>query len=275
MVKLFGILENVFYISLGITFALILLLVYHFKQRLSAAEKKSDTMYEIITNVVQELNVMKSQLHGLHMQNQPKPEIQIIPAASNQVVNLYNSVATEDDDTESDRDESESSEDESDDEYDYEDDVSIIKYELIEVRTPEDESTEYDVGLDTSTIDVVLESPEYDVVLDAPTIDVVLDAPTIDVVLEAPTIDVVLEAPTIDVVLEAPTIDVVLEAPTIDVVLDEEIKSEFDELKDVSVIGQDYKKMNLNHLRSLAAVKFPDIDTGKMKKAEVIKLISE
>jgi len=55
----------------------------------------------------------------------------------------------------------------------------------------------------------------------------------------------------------------------------EDIKSEFDELKDVSVIGQDYKKMNLNHLRSLAAVKFPDIDTGKMKKAEVIKLISE
>ena len=93
--------------------------------------------------------------------------------------------------------------------------------------------------------------------------------------LEAPT-EVVLEAPT-EVVLEAPT-EVVLEAPT-EVVLTEvdviDIKSELDELKDVSVIGQDYKKMNLNHLRSLAAVKFPDIDTGKMKKAEVIKLISE
>jgi hypothetical protein len=55
----FDFIENFFFISLGITFALILLLVYHFKQRISSMEKKGDTMYELITNVVKELQIMK------------------------------------------------------------------------------------------------------------------------------------------------------------------------------------------------------------------------
>jgi len=52
--------ETFFFISLGITFVLILLLVYHFKQRLSAIEQKSDTMFDIINNVVQELTTIKT-----------------------------------------------------------------------------------------------------------------------------------------------------------------------------------------------------------------------
>jgi hypothetical protein len=52
--------ETFFFISLGITFVLILLLVYHFKQRLSAIEQKSDTMFDIINNVVQEITSVKT-----------------------------------------------------------------------------------------------------------------------------------------------------------------------------------------------------------------------
>ena len=52
--------ENFFFISLGITFGLILLLVYHFKQRISSVERRGDTMFELLTNVVKELQFMKS-----------------------------------------------------------------------------------------------------------------------------------------------------------------------------------------------------------------------
>ena len=55
----FDFIENFFFISLGITFALIVLLVYHFKQRITSMERKGDTMYELITNVVKELQFMK------------------------------------------------------------------------------------------------------------------------------------------------------------------------------------------------------------------------
>ena len=55
----FNFIETFFFISLGITFVLILLLVYHFKQRLNTIEQKSNTMFEIINNVVQEITMIK------------------------------------------------------------------------------------------------------------------------------------------------------------------------------------------------------------------------
>lgn len=55
----FNFIETFFFISLGITFVLILLLVYHFKQRLNTIEQKSDTMFEIINNIVQEITSIK------------------------------------------------------------------------------------------------------------------------------------------------------------------------------------------------------------------------
>lgn len=57
----FNFIETFFFISLGITFVLILLLVYHFKQRMTGLEQKCDTMFEIINDVVKELNVLRIQ----------------------------------------------------------------------------------------------------------------------------------------------------------------------------------------------------------------------
>ena len=55
----FNFIETFFFISLGITFVLILLLVYHFKQRLNIIEQKNDTMFDIINNIVQEITTIK------------------------------------------------------------------------------------------------------------------------------------------------------------------------------------------------------------------------
>jgi hypothetical protein len=56
---LFDFMGTFFFVSLGITFVLILMLVYHFKQRLSESEQKSDKMFEIINTIVKEMGNMK------------------------------------------------------------------------------------------------------------------------------------------------------------------------------------------------------------------------
>jgi len=60
--------ETSFIISLGITFVLLLLLIYHFKQRLTVTESKQDTMFEILNNLAQELNNMKM---GISLMERP------------------------------------------------------------------------------------------------------------------------------------------------------------------------------------------------------------
>lgn len=59
---MFNFIETSFFLSLGITFILILLLVYHFNQRISSIEQKSETMFEIINNLVKEINSLKQRV---------------------------------------------------------------------------------------------------------------------------------------------------------------------------------------------------------------------
>ena len=69
----FNFMETSFVISLGITFVLILLLIYHFKQRLTATESKQDTMFEIINNLAQELNNLRGHISMLSRPSTPYP----------------------------------------------------------------------------------------------------------------------------------------------------------------------------------------------------------
>jgi hypothetical protein len=55
----FNILETFFFISLAITFVLIMMLVYHFKGRITILEQKCDTMFDIMNNVVKEMRTIK------------------------------------------------------------------------------------------------------------------------------------------------------------------------------------------------------------------------
>jgi flagellar biosynthesis GTPase FlhF len=64
---MFNFMETFFFISLGITFILILLLVYHFKQRILAVEQKGDTLFEIINNLIMETSSLKQYVRSLPM----------------------------------------------------------------------------------------------------------------------------------------------------------------------------------------------------------------
>jgi hypothetical protein len=52
---IFNFLENFFFISLAITFGLMLMLVYHFKERITISEKRIDTINDVLITVVKEL----------------------------------------------------------------------------------------------------------------------------------------------------------------------------------------------------------------------------
>ena len=75
--SVFNMMETFFFISLGITFVLILLLVYHFKQRIAATEQKTDTMFEIMNNVAEEMSGIKSTV--ISLMNRPSTPYPIHP----------------------------------------------------------------------------------------------------------------------------------------------------------------------------------------------------
>ena len=70
----FSFIENFFFISLGIVFILVLLLVYHFKQRMSSVERKGDTMYELVVNMVKEIRFLKAFSSGKEEEKKEDPE---------------------------------------------------------------------------------------------------------------------------------------------------------------------------------------------------------
>ena len=79
---LFSFVETFFFVSLGITFILILLLVYHFRQRFVALEQKCDTMFDLINNIVTELNNDRRSAHGFGIS---EPHIMFSPEANGEL----------------------------------------------------------------------------------------------------------------------------------------------------------------------------------------------
>ena len=51
----FSIFESFFFLMLATTFVLILLLVYHFKNRITSMEEKNDKLFSIIRSLAEEL----------------------------------------------------------------------------------------------------------------------------------------------------------------------------------------------------------------------------
>lgn len=160
--SLIGMLESFFILSLGITFVLVLFLVYHFKQRLTILENKCDTTFEIINNVVSELGNIRG---AFRLGGAPTPmpaPVQSPPRLENTKINVTISdddhdVSDYDDDAESD-DEDESSD--GDDEGDGDDEESSDDDD----EDDEDDEDEESDGDDNNVHDVhdVAESGDDD-----------------------------------------------------------------------------------------------------------------
>ena len=67
-----GFIEKFFFISLGLVFILVVFLVYHFKNRITVAEKKNESMYGLLTAVVKEIKVLRG-MFGLGSKEKEPP----------------------------------------------------------------------------------------------------------------------------------------------------------------------------------------------------------
>ena len=140
---LFKFIETFFFISLAITFLLVLLLVYHFKQRLGLLEQKTDNMFEIVNNIVKELNnIRNAQMNSNQFSGFPQvPQLKrmsppfFVPPTPQDVNNIYVSVTEnthnetkkpDEDDEDSDDEDDEDSDDEDDDEDEDDSDKEVI-----------------------------------------------------------------------------------------------------------------------------------------------------
>lgn len=109
----FSFMETSFVISLGITFVLLLLLIYHFKQRLTQVENQQDSMFEIFNNLAQELNNIKMTISLLNRPSTPYPHNDVVNNENIQLREEFQEIIEHKED---------SDESDSDDESDYESD---------------------------------------------------------------------------------------------------------------------------------------------------------
>jgi hypothetical protein len=117
----FNFIETFFFISLGITFVLVLLLVYHFKQRISGLEHKCDTMFEIINDIVKQMNTVRMQ-NNVPFMNVFNPLSKSMPEIQHFINENMEISENDEEDEEDDEEDHEEDDDEEDDEEDHEED---------------------------------------------------------------------------------------------------------------------------------------------------------
>lgn len=243
-------LEMFFFASLAITFVLILFLVYHFRQKFTALEEKCDTMFEIINNIVKEMNnraALEQIQHempenviftpNVNQMNMPSELPKLVVSESEE----EESDEESDDESDDESEEEESDEDESDDETDQ---AVILPEELIE----EEQSIKIIQNVDLNDIDEDI-NPIEDNNLSNEVSDI--EDPDIDEGLDEEAVSMIHVEKLEETTLE--NNDETSETPPMEV----------------------YRKMNISALKALIVEKglHSNNDINKMKKAELLRLL--
>ena len=169
--------ETSFVISLGITFVLLLLLIYHFKQRLTIVESKQDTMFEIINNLAQELNNIKMGMSLLSRPSTPYPHNNSLNTENIQIQQEFQQVVENKEESDSDDESEYESDSDSDDEdriivSDEEDNISVeeirpsedtdANFQAVEVDVLEDvQNTENVIDEESEPEEVEITKPDF------------------------------------------------------------------------------------------------------------------
>ena len=241
----FNFVETFFFISLAITFVLIMMLVYHFKDRLSTLEKKSNTIVDIINNVVKELTIIKQQVISYN-QIVPLVDVQSTPLIQSpmQLIPIIADDSALDSESDSD---SESDISESDD------DSTVYDIESKELEEPESENIKR-ININLSQNSTNNED---------------LGEDSLEIQKEDLDVEDIQE----EIELNEN------EAPIIINKLEESLLVNEDEsnLEEVSSTNQSdseiYRKMEVGALRALVISKGLASETKKMKKPELIRIL--
>jgi hypothetical protein len=259
---LFNYIDTFFFISLGITFILILLLVFHFKQQIISLEHKNDTMFEIINNIVKELTALKTAFIQTSLSRENEiinTSIQSVPqkiTVENKIV-ISDSDDDDDDDTsytsgQSETDSDAESEDDSDSESDDEENVleKEVVVENIDIHEPREESSNEIkvINIELSNIDDSMGNGS----------DIEEENDNLE---EEDHIEDFVNTETIVVEKIDSSENLGTTEPT------ETFSTSAENNKEV------YRKMSLQALKTLVITKGLSSDTSKMKKNDLLKLL--
>jgi hypothetical protein len=279
---IFSIIETFFFISLGITIILVALLVYHFKQRVSALEQKYESLFDIVTGVVKQLSNIQSVAPQPQFMGQPggiyppwiSPEhlgnVNVSTEYPHQMFSgehvQYNmqeesrinySVEESEEEEEEDSDDESGDDEDSDDESG--DDESQPEEAKVIVSDDEDESQAgvkiINLHMDEPSIHIEDFNPisldETDELYELPTQDVQMDySASLEQEEETPIVVKKME-------------DSLQEQPESTFVIEKASSSDL------------YKKMTLSNLKATVISKGLCSDPSKMKKNELLKLLEE
>ena len=268
--------ETFFFISLGITFVLILLLVYHFKQRLGTIEQKGDTMFEIVNTMVREMSLIKSMVISQMREDQNYAPVNshavndaIITKISNiEVVNVPNTLdnnEVDDSDDEEDSDDDEEDSDESDDES-----KIVVSDDEGEDAPPSIKVINIPLSVTSHSLNDTIEITEDNIEIiksdDDDDDDSENDVSETDVKVDSSEVDLenLDEAEELVVNKLPEPASAVVESEKIPV-LDETKESEPEEVN--------YGKMSLYNLKNLVVSRGLATDSSKMKKPQLIQLL--
>ena len=244
----FTLIESFFFLSLGITFVLIFLMVFHFKQRVEQLENKNEIVLEAYNDLVKQINELKMVcISSNTYPSPPTPHFSDniifstsspipIPTFNNTPANTsyYPKIKVEDF-VEAEDTDNEDDDEEEEDEEEEEEEPELQSEELFssgENVNPENTSLEMEeIEINTEEEEILKEE-----------------------ILE----EAILEEE--KVILEEEK--VILEED----ILEEEKESEDNE--------EDIKKMNVQQLRNLVTVKGLSNDASKIKRAELIRLLT-
>ena len=255
---LFNYIDTFFFISLGITFILILLLVFHFKQQIISLEHKNDTMFEIINNIVKELTALKTAFIQTSLSRENEiinTSVQCVPPK----INVENKIviSDSDDDTsytsgQSETDSDAESDDDSDSDYDSEDDVDRkeIMIEKIDIHEPREEPSN-EIKVINIELNNIVDSMDNDSDIEEET----------DNLEEENHIEDFVNTETIVVEKVDPSENLGTTEST------ETLSTTAENNKEV------YRKMSLQALKTLVITKGLSSDTSKMKKNDLLKLL--
>ena len=287
MFGFFPLIESFFFLSLGITFILIFLMVFHFKQRIEKLERKNNDLSDLCNKIVKEL----TNLHSNYLQssasyvninkNQPKEHIcenvrisTSIPVFSDNQNQSYKKIVVMDSVTNN-NDFSESSEIDDDSTDDYDNDYDDTDIQDDDTDNDDEADNRDELNLNPSSksnykkIMVVMESvtdlevdDRYDSEVTDNTNTLVNDNTEVEV-----TNALVNDNTEVTKVNDIDGIEIEID-------IDNDFVTEKSETKN-TILPMNYQKMNVQNLRVLAISKGLCSDTSKMKRAELIKLLTD
>lgn len=271
--SVFNFIETFFFISLGITFVLISLLIYHFRERIIILEQKNDTMFEIMNNVVKEMtnirhtvSIIGSGQNYPHMSYTPFPDYVDGYEHQGNLTDILEDKtdveSAEDEDDEEDDEEEDDEDEEEDDDADDEDEDDDEEDDADD----EDEEEEEDEYQNIQKIIVSDDDVNYETVK---IVNVNIDSSVVDI--NDLIVDDNSDAVSIDSLPELLHVDEPLHVQKLET-------SNLDELPVKSVHENNaevYGKMTTQELKTLVITKGLTTNPSKLKKNQLLKLLEE